>query len=52
MSLVKVSREKVVHAIVSVIAAKTQLSSPRGVRRSFRSPGSCTTMSAVMSLGS
>jgi hypothetical protein len=49
---VKISRENVVHAIVSVMAVKIQLSSPNGVRRSFRSPGNCMTISRVIWLGS
>ena len=47
----KSSRENVVQAMVSVIAVKIQFNSPSGVRRSLRSPGTCMTMSAVISLG-
>jgi hypothetical protein len=45
---VKMPRGKVIHEVVSVMAVNTQLSSPRGVCRSLRSPGSCMTVSGVM----
>jgi hypothetical protein len=49
----KMSLGKDDHAIVSVTAVKIQLSSPSGVRRSFRSPGIRMTMSTVtLDLGS
>jgi len=47
-SLLKISRGNEDHAIVSVTAVKIQLSSPSGVRRSFRSPGMLMTISTVI----
>lgn len=46
------SRGKVVQAIVSVMAVNIQFNSPKGVRRSFKSPGSWMTVSVEIPLGS
>src|ERR1700761_7677046 len=48
----KSDRGKVVHAIVSVMEVKIQLSSPRGVRRSLGSPGILGIIATVTGVGS
>jgi hypothetical protein len=52
-SLLKISRGNDNHAIVSVTAVKIQLSSPNGVRLSFKSPGiRMTICTVIFDLGS
>lgn len=52
-SLLKISRGNDNHAMVSVTAVKIQLSSPNGVRLSFKSPGiRITICTVILDLGS